>query len=183
MALSNECRNSCQSGYIYRSMALSFRPATCLVGQAQRPIAAAKADQTGITVAFSGRLDIGAWLKPDADPATQLFEVAAHDLNSAAVESGGTMIWLDWNQSHKICNELLSSSKYFGDGGPNPSVQAMVSGRMVFKPLKEVARHILPPSVTDDTPVPVVMVESIQIQFVRSDGKHYGDARNVVTAD
>lgn len=159
-------------------------PATCLVAQAQRPIAATKADQhDGITVAFSGRLDIGALLKPDADPATQLLEVAAYDLKSAAVESGGTMIWLDWNQSHKIRNEILSSIKYFGDGGPNPSVQAKVSGRMVFKPLKEIAHHLQPTGVRDETPVPVVMVESIQIQFMRSDGKPYGDPRNVVTAE
>ena len=158
-------------------------PATSLVAQAQRPIAATKADHDGITVAFSGRLDIGALLKPDADPATQLLEVAAYDLKSAAVESGGTMIWLDWNQSHKIRNELLSSIKYFGDGGPNPSVQAKVSGRMVFKPLNEIAHHLQPTGVRDETPVPVVMVESIQIQFTRSDGKPYGNPRNVVTAE
>ena len=108
----------------------------------------------------------------------------------ATVESGGTTIHLDWSRSPKIRNELLDSSRlgdgrlWFGDGGPNPTVQAKITGRMVFKPAKELGGYRrIPAGVTDDTPVPVVIVESIKVQFVRSDGSPHGPGRKLVTVD
>ena len=137
----------------------------------------------GIVVVLNGPLSVGGTFKPDADPVTQFLEVAAKDLTIATVEAGGTTIHLDWSRSPKIRNELLASSSWVGDGGPNPAVHAEVTGRMVFKRSKELTNRVVPAGVTDDTPVPVVIVESIKVQFVRSNGKPYGPARKLVTAD
>jgi hypothetical protein len=169
---------------VFTNLAFGGCLAISLVAQAQGPVAYPKAIQPdSITVAFSGRLSTLCRLKPDADPATQSREVAARDLKIAAVEAGGTTIHLDWSRSQKIHNELILSSVDFGDGGPNSGVQATVTGRMVFKPSKEVAYRVTPAGVTDDAPVPVVIVESLKIQFIGSDGKPRGPERKLVTAD
>lgn len=165
-------------------LAFVLSVATCLIAQAQEPVAPQKAVQPeGITAAFTGRLSVLYSFKPDADPATQSLEVAGKDLSMATVEAGGTTIHLDWSRSHKIRNELLFSSSDFGDGGPASSVQAKVTGQMVFKRSKELAARVTPAGVTADTPVPVVIVESIKIQFIGSDGKPRGSDRKLVTAD
>ena len=169
---------------VLNTFAFCVYVAMSLVAQAQAPISCQKTVQTdAITVAFTGRLSIVWRLKPDADPTTQFCELAARDLVIATVEAGGTTIHLDWSRSQKIVNELLYSSMDFGDGGPNPSVQAKVTGRMVFKPSKELAGRITPAGVTDDAPVPVVIVESIKIEFSGSNGKPRGLDRKLVTAD
>ena len=175
----NEMRST-----VLTCLAFALCQAACVVAQALEPVASPKPVQLdGITVAFTGRLGILYAFKPDADPATQFLEVAANDLRMATVEAGGTTIHLDWNQSDKIRNELLFAAGDSGDGGPNPGVQAKVTGRMVFKPSKELVYRVTPAGVTDDTPVPVVIVESIKLQFIGSDGKPRGPARKAVAAD
>jgi len=166
-------------------LAFGLFAATCCIVKSQEPAASRDAVAPGkITVAFSGPLLAMSSLKPRADPAMQALKVAAQDLRMATVKAGGTSIYLDWSRSHKIRNELLASSLWFGDGGPNATIHAKVTGWMVFKPSKELGGYrVVPAGVTDDTPVPVVMVESIQIQFMGSDGKPRGEARKVVTAD
>lgn len=166
-------------------LAFSLCGVTSWVARAQEPVAVREAVQAdGITAAFTGRLSILYRFKPDADPATQFLEVAAKDLRIATVEAGGTTIHLDWSRSDKIRRELIASSGAFGDGGPASSVQARVTGRMVFKPSKGLGGdRVIPKGVTDDTPVPVVIVESLKIQLVGSDGRPRGAERKVVTAE
>jgi hypothetical protein len=119
--------------------------AASMVVQAQAQNASAKSVQNDtITVAFNGRLSTFCRLKPDADPATRIREVTARELKIATVEAGGATIHLDWSRSRKILNELIFSSLDLGDGGPNPSVQAKITGQRVW--VLSAARACLCPS-------------------------------------
>ncbi len=176
---SNEMRST-----LLACLAFSVCAATCCIVKSQEPASSTDAvPPSGITVAFSGPLYVMTTLKPDIDPARLFLDVAAQDLKMATVDSGGTTVHLDWSRSDKLRDELIAPSSWFGDGGPNSKVHATVTGRMVFKPSKELAYRVISAGVTDATPVPVVIVESIKIQFVRSDGKPFGPARKLVTAD
>ena len=165
-------------------LAFGICAATCGLLKSEEPTRPADVvPPSTITVALSGRLQVMTALKPDIDPAQLFPDVVAQDLGMATVDSGGTKIHLDWSRSEKIRDELMAPLSWFGDGGPNPTVHATVTGVMVFKPSKELAYRVVPAGVTDATPVPVVIVESIKIQFVRSDGKPFGPARKLVKAD
>ena len=139
----------------------------------------------GITVHLAGPLRTSFSFNPDADPAAQFKEVAAKELEAASVKAGGTTIHLDWSRSDKIRDELLWwSVPHHGDVR---IVQAEVTGQMVFKPLRELDQTIqfAQAGVSADTPVPVVIVESIKVQLVGPDRKPGGPQpnRELVTAE
>jgi hypothetical protein len=113
-----------------------------------------------IAVQFSGPLCVGVVSNGGVDLNTM-------KLASANVEVAGTIIHLDWVKSDKIRDELIWwSLPRAGDiRGPH----AAVTGTMVFKPLKEVREAVQPVrlGITLDTPVPVVVVESINVYLAR----------------
>lgn len=171
---------------IVSSLGLVFGGMVCLANEAHTPIwATREAPAHSIKVQFSGPLSTSFVVKPDADPASQFREEAAKALTSATITAAGTIIYLDWSQSHKIRNELLWwSIPRAGDiRGPH----AEVTGRMLFKPLKELDQTtlIIPRGVSADTPVPVVIVESIRVRLAGPDGKPRGPQpdRELVTVE
>lgn len=106
-------------------------------------------------------------------------------LTSATITAGGTIVYVDWSRSQRISRELLWwSIPRAGDiRGPH----AKVTGRMVFKPLGELNQRtiVLPQGVSANTPVPVVVVESIKVYLAGPDGKPRGPQpdRGVVEAE
>ena len=133
-----------------------------------------------IVVHLKGGLSVSATLKPGSRPQDD----AACELTSATVHAGGTVIELDWSRSNKIRDELLWWR--LPRHGDLRQVQAEVTGRMIFKPSKELGGdRTIPAGVSDDTPVPVVIVESLKVQLVGVDGTRRGPQhdRKRVTAD
>ena len=122
-----------------------------------------------IVVHLKGNLSIGTTLKSGSRPQDE----GACELISATIHAGGTEIALDWSKSDKIRKELLwwrlpRHSDF-------RTVQDEVTGRMIFKPSKELGTNrTIPAGVTDNTPVPVIVVESLKIQLVGPAGKRKG---------
>ena len=86
---------------------------------------------------------------------------------------GGTEIALDWSKSDKIRKELLWWR--LPRHGDLRTVQAEVTGRMIFKPSRDLGTNrTVPAGVTDGTPVPVIVVQSLKIQLVGPDGEPKG---------
>ena len=106
-------------------------------------------------------------------------------LISAAITAGGTVVYLDWSGSSRIRSELLWWS--IPRAGDYRGPHADVTGRMVFKPFSELNQKAItvPHGVSANTPVPVVVVESIKVYLAASDGKPRGRQpdRGVVEAE
>lgn len=118
-----------------------------------------------IHVQFSGPLSTFFTLQTDADD---------ESLTSATITAAGTNIYLDWSRSPAIRRELLWWS--IPRAGDYRGPHAEVTGRMVFKPHKELDQRtvIVPAGVSANTPVPVVVVESIKVYLAGPDGKPRG---------
>ncbi len=82
-----------------------------------------------IAVQFSGPLSVGVVTDERSDLSTS-------KLWSANVEIAGTTIHLDWGKSEKIRDELIWWSMPRAGDIRGPA--AAVTGKMVFRPLKEV---------------------------------------------
>ncbi len=122
-----------------------------------------------ITVHFKGPLVVRPGLKPGARPQDD----DACKLVGAYVSVGGTVIVLDWSKSKTIHDELLWW-RIFRHGDLRHH-QAEVTGTMIFKPLKEFGEFMpVQPGISRDTPVPVVIVESLKVQLVGPNGKPQG---------
>ena len=104
------------------------------------------------------------------------------EVRAATVSAGGVDIILDWQDSKAIHDELLWwSTPRHGDA--NRIVQAEISGLLVFKPHRD-ARGMIRPftGLGEDTPVPVVLVDSLRIQLAhrrtgRPDGQQHDRPR------
>jgi|GEM_PF-5436823 len=112
--------------------------------------------QDAIDVKLSGQLSVGVSTEGPSIGGRMEFQ-------TANIESAGTTIHLDVSRSEKIRDELVWWSKPRTGDIRWPC--AVVTGKMVFKPLKDVenAFQVVRPGITADTPVPVVVVESIQV--------------------
>lgn len=94
-------------------------------------------------------------------------------LSSACVRAGDMEVMLDWGVRSDLHDELLWwSEPHHAD---TRTVQATVIGRMEFRPAKEVGgvRGQFA-GISADTPVPVVVVESLSARLVGPDGKPRG---------
>ena len=97
-------------------------------------------------------------------------DLSARTLIDADVIAGGTTIHLDWSQSSRIRDDLLWwTIERTGDGR---SPYAEVTGHLKFMPLNELdqSAKVVPPGVSPDTPVPVVVVETIRVRLAFPDG-------------
>lgn len=114
-----------------------------------------------IFVKFSGPLELGSSMSADADSQ----DLSARTLTDADVIAGGTSIHLDWSRSSRIRDELLWWT--IARAGDARSPYAEVTGHLRFMPLKELdqSAKVMPPGVSPDTPVPVVVVETIQFSL------------------
>lgn len=94
-------------------------------------------------------------------------------LSAACVRAGDMEVMLDWGVRSDIRDELLWWSVW--RHADLRTVQAEVVGRMEFRPAKEVggSRQQFA-GISNETPVPVVVVESLAVQLVDSDGKPRG---------
>ncbi len=122
-----------------------------------------------IIVQFKGTLFITSEFQPGARPQDD----DASKLVGAYVSVDGTVLALDWSKSKAIHDELFwwRNPRH----GDFRQVQAEVTGKMIFKPLKEIGgMRPVQAGVSSDTPVPVVIVESLKVQLVGSDGKPQG---------
>ena len=122
-----------------------------------------------IVVHLRGRLSVTTAVEPGGRPQDD----AACELTSATVHAGGTVIELDWSRSDRIRDELLWWR--LPRHGDLRQVQAEVTGRMVFMPSRDLGGdRTVPAGVSGGTSVPVVIVESLEVQLVGLDGKRRG---------
>jgi hypothetical protein len=119
-----------------------------------------------IAVKFSGPLELGSSMNADAD----FQDLSARKLTDADVIAGGTTIHLDWSRSSRIRDELLWWT--IPRAGDARSPYAEVTGHLKFMPLKDLdqSAKVVPPGVSPDTPVPVVVVETIRVRLAFPDG-------------
>ena len=163
---------------IVSSCVLAVGGAVCLADDNEvRQQPTGSTQSSAIDVKFSGRLTTSTVSKPGA--------AGPEELSSAEVHAAGTVVHLDWSRSQKIRDELLWWS--VPRAGDIRLPYAEVSGRMQFKPLRELDRAVLTPQrgVSADTPVPVVVVESIKVYLAGPDGRPRGSqpGRGLVQAE
>jgi len=134
---------------------------------AQDGFATKGATTDAISVEFSGQLLTSTVSKPDS--------IEPEELASAEVVAAGTTIYLDWSKSDKIRDELLWWST--PRAGDIRTPHAAVKGRMVFRPLKAGG--------SAETPVPIVVVDSIEVYLAGPDGRRRGPQpnRGIVVAE
>jgi hypothetical protein len=88
----------------------------------------------------------------------------------AYIDAGGATIELDWNNCQAIQEELVSFDR--GDGALISGIHAEVTGRLKFVPFERLVaqnplwKRMAGEGISDGTPMPVVLVESIQIQLL-----------------
>lgn len=86
----------------------------------------------------------------------------------AEVDAGGSAVVLDWNDCPVVHDELAA---YHGGGGLITGFDAEVTGRMVFRPFRQVPHHRFWKQrngtvAADEALIPVVLVESLHIQVL-----------------
>jgi hypothetical protein len=126
-----------------------------------------------IEMHLKGTLQVGATLKKDAPSNVRVLDDRAYELSSAMVMAGGQEVALDWSESDEVRDELIYWRVL--RHGDQRGVQADVTGRMVFRPAKDVGGwRQNTRGIAADTPVPVVIVKSITVRLVGPDGKPRG---------
>jgi hypothetical protein len=129
-----------------------------------------------MVVHLKGVLQVSTTLKAGADPNSRPQDDGAWELTNASVDAGGSVVNLDWNSCPAIRDALLWwRNLRHGDLRVG---QAEVTGRMTFRRSGDIGGisgdfggiRVTPFDVSEQTLVPVVVVESLKVQLVGPEG-------------